>query len=113
MKVSLGLLPSGPDPVGEEHVRANLPSPISEIGAGLARARKLGQNQQMLRAFAIAGFVFTWMRLADRRQERAERAVSVGPSWSARPGDKAGSLSFIFVAERVFLLGSIPQGIVV
>jgi len=25
VKVSLGLLPSGPDPVGEEHVRANLP----------------------------------------------------------------------------------------
>ena len=25
MKVSLGLLPSGPDPVGEEHVRTNLP----------------------------------------------------------------------------------------
>src|SRR6478736_5893318 len=24
VKVSLGLLPSGPDPVGEEHVRANL-----------------------------------------------------------------------------------------
>ena len=26
VKVSLGLLPSGPDPVGEEHVRANLSS---------------------------------------------------------------------------------------
>jgi hypothetical protein len=25
VRISLGLLPSGPDPVGEEHVRANLP----------------------------------------------------------------------------------------
>ena len=33
VKVSLGLLPSGPDPVGEEHVRANLPAAISGIGA--------------------------------------------------------------------------------
>src|SRR6185312_11897935 len=38
VKVSLGLLPSGPDPVGEEHVRTNLPAAISGIGGGKARA---------------------------------------------------------------------------
>src|SRR5690606_4581141 len=37
VKVSLGLLPSGPDPVGEEHVRANLPRRISAIAARIAR----------------------------------------------------------------------------
>lgn len=34
---------------------------------------------------AIAGYVFGWMRLADRRQALAEKAVAVGPSLSARP----------------------------
>ena len=34
---------------------------------------------------AIAGYVFGWMRLADRRQDRAETAVAVGPSSSDRP----------------------------
>src|SRR5215207_6031515 len=37
VKVSLGLLPSGPDPVGEEHVRANLPAPIWRHIGALAR----------------------------------------------------------------------------
>jgi exosortase/archaeosortase family protein len=34
---------------------------------------------------AIAGYVFGWMRLADRRQARTEKAVAVGPSSSERP----------------------------
>lgn len=38
MKVSLGLLPSGPDPVGEEHVRANLPKRYMRIKWGKRKA---------------------------------------------------------------------------
>jgi len=38
VKVSLGLLPSGPDPVGEEHVRTNLPTAISGISRAKTRA---------------------------------------------------------------------------
>jgi exosortase/archaeosortase family protein len=34
---------------------------------------------------AIAGYVFGWMRLADRRQALAEKAVAVGPSSRERP----------------------------
>jgi exosortase/archaeosortase family protein len=34
---------------------------------------------------AIAGYVFGWMRLADRRQSRTEPAVAAGPSSSERP----------------------------
>src|SRR6185436_630053 len=34
---------------------------------------------------AIAGYVFGWMRLADRRQALAEKAVAAVPSSSARP----------------------------
>ena len=42
VKVSLGLLPSGPDPVGEEHVRANLPRAISgRIGAMTSPSRQV------------------------------------------------------------------------
>ena len=34
---------------------------------------------------AIAGYVFGWMRFADRRQALAETAVAVGPSSNERP----------------------------
>ena len=39
MKVSLGLLPSGPDPVGEEHVRANLLRPYIGHDGGNRKGR--------------------------------------------------------------------------
>jgi len=39
VKVSLGLLPSGPDPVGEDHVRANLPCAISDSVSANASSR--------------------------------------------------------------------------
>ena len=38
MKVSLGLLPSGPDPVGEEHVRTNLPVGYMEEECGKGKS---------------------------------------------------------------------------
>src|SRR5690606_11179492 len=40
VRISLGLLPSGPDPVGEEHVRANLPTRYMRIiGSGCKGGR--------------------------------------------------------------------------
>ena len=38
-----------------------------------------------LLTLAIAGYVFGWMRLADRRETRAERTVSTGTSTTDRP----------------------------
>jgi hypothetical protein len=44
----LGLLPSGPDPVGEEHVRANLPIRYMRIYAGGCKRVRLLQSLRIL-----------------------------------------------------------------
>ena len=43
VKVSLGLLPSGPDPVGEEHVRANLPGRYIGDRACIGKSERTGR----------------------------------------------------------------------
>jgi exosortase/archaeosortase family protein len=52
---------------------------------------------------AIAGYVFGWMRLADRRQALAENAVAVGSSSSARPQP---TRRFVFLTAGFLLLFS-------
>ena len=52
---------------------------------------------------AIAGYVFGWMRLADRRQTLAEEAVAVGPSSSERPQP---TRRFVFFTAAFLLLFS-------
>ena len=61
---------------------------------------------------AIAGYVFGWMRLADRRQVLAETAVVVAPSSSPRPQPTrrfvlfTGAFLFLFTAASPLYLES-------
>ena len=52
---------------------------------------------------AIAGYVFVWMRLADRRQAAAEQMVAVGPVASERPQP---TRRFVFFAAAFLLVFS-------
>ena len=71
MKVSLGLLPSGPDPVGEEHVRANLPKGYMRGKKGGCKAsggEELLKNPQDVgeRRIVDNSKIFYQVRLIDR-----------------------------------------------
>ena len=79
MKVSLGLLPSGPDPVGEEHVRANLPERYMRIKWGerktpAPRGMGLDETRTIDLVFACQYPQGTQMSTSSTRSQIIEKA---------------------------------------
>src|SRR5690606_13632453 len=83
VRISLGLLPSGADPVGEEHVRANLPAAIWAENAAMARGRGIGRRHFRVRVH---------MRLAPYRAVLACRTAPAPNRLLARSSEAGYAL---------------------
>ena len=89
MKVSLGLLPSGPDPVGEEHVRANLPMGYMRIYAPECKTLVGVVQPQGCKGFSQDGWFCSSQQLDEASLVDRPRLLLQQETTSA--GDVSGS----------------------